>query len=401
MALQELELLKKRFEEQQEVYRACAEQARSLWWPSRLLVQAWLVEILLMMSQLERRLAQMSAGTPPLPIIDAAWRRFWDILTALAPAAAPEPKKADHPAERANVRAVGWRLQIVFVFLVLQIVFALFLLGVSVRVFNQFDPQTTLTREQWEERLPARAEVRRVRSVMEQALEQTRKAPAPAAPVAPPPPGGPAAGAGPDVILLRGEVEALVASLAELRLATRDLRLANLWLENVLNDLDKDPPDLANAVKVLTELEQALENPANQRPPDPIRLIVLGSLLGMITITIHLNWKFRNRWDTLGFLPWYVTKLVAAPVLSLAAAALLFQVSFTGDLSAATDLRALGLRGASPLLIFAIAIITGMFSNKVFEWLRGLAGARAAVAPPRPSTPAKTPEPEDKVPPEE
>ena len=104
---------------------------------------------------------------------------------------------------------------------------------------------------------------------------------------------------------------------------------------------------------------------------------MLGSVLGMITITSHLNWEFRNRWNTVGFLAWYVTKLVGAPVISPAAVGLLFQMSFTSDLSGATSISALGLRGASPMLIFAVSIVTALFSNRVFEWLRGMAGASA------------------------
>jgi hypothetical protein len=104
-----------------------------------------------------------------------------------------------------------------------------------------------------------------------------------------------------------------------------------------------------------------------------IRLTVLGSLLGMITITIHLNWKFRNRWDTVGFLPWYVTKLIGAPVLSIAAVGLLSQFTFTRTLSESTGFSSLGLRGADPLLLFSIVILTGLFSNRVFDWLKEVA----------------------------
>ena len=94
----------------------------------------------------------------------------------------------------------------------------------------------------------------------------------------------------------------------------------------------------------------------------------------------------RNRWDTVGFIPWYLTRLVAAPVISLAALGLLFQVSFTTDLTTATAVTALGLRGASPFTIFSVAIISGLFSNKLYDWLRGMLTSAAAPRPSRPGT---------------
>jgi hypothetical protein len=105
----------------------------------------------------------------------------------------------------------------------------------------------------------------------------------------------------------------------------------------------------------------------------------------MITITIHLNWKFRNRWDTAGFLPWYATKIVAAPVITLAAAGFLTQVRFTLDSTAKGDVSELGLLGASPLLMFGIAIVTGLFSNRMFDWLKGIATQVTGASGPRPS----------------
>ena len=369
----ELALLQRKFREQEQAYQQFAAQVGQLRGITRLLVQAWLAEIRLMMAQLERRLQQLTASSNRAGM-DAAWRRFWNVLSALSPG---------------DLQSVGRRLLVVSLFLLLQIAAGIGLLGYSVRLFGRFDPQTALTREQWEERGHARAEVRRVQIVMARAAEETKQLP-PASPVpGPQQEGGQAASAvaAPDTSLLRGEVEALASTLSEMRLPERDLRLANSWLENVLGDLNKEPADLADAAKILTELETALATSA-EPPPAPVALIVLGSLLGMITITIHLNWKFRSRWNTLGFMPWYVTKLVGAPVISLAVVGLLFQVSFTADLAAATDISALGLRGASPLLIFAVSIITGLFSNKMFEWLRGLAGARVATM--RPPAPAAT-----------
>ncbi len=363
----ELALLQQKFREQEQAYKRFFDEARQLRGFTRLLVQAWLAEIHLLLAQLERRLQQLAVN-PGRAAMDAAWRRFWDVLTALSPG---------------DIQAVGRRLVVVSLFLILQIIVGVGLLSYSVSRFRQFDPQTALTREQWEERSHARAEVRRVQMTMARAAEEAKAVPAVAA-------GGAAAPSNPvpDTSLLRGEVEALASTLSEMRLASRDLRLANLSLDDVLGDLNKEPADLADAAKVLGELDKALET-SGSPPPPPVSMIVLGSLLGMITITIHLNWKFRSRWNTLGFIPWYVTKLVGAPVISLAVVGLLFQVSFTADLSTATGISALGLRGASPILIFAVSIITGLFSNKMFEWLRGLADARVATM--RPPAPEASP----------
>ena len=95
--------------------------------------------------------------------------------------------------------------------------------------------------------------------------------------------------------------------------------------------------------------------------------------------------QYRNNWNTVGFLGWYVTKVLGAPILSLAAVGLLMQVSFSADLSQGGGIGALGLRGASPLLIFSIAILTGMFSNRVFDWLRAFAQAQTGGPAPSPS----------------
>jgi hypothetical protein len=243
--------------------------------------------------------------------------------------------------------------------------------------FKNFDPQSALTREQLEERAHASAEINRVRFDLERAAADLTRATAAAA--AAPPAGAPAAPAPPDLSVVRAEVESLVSTLTDMRLADRDLRLANLRIDSVLVGLDKEPPDYAGGAAILSELASAFRPNPEDVPPDPMSLILLGSLLGMITITIQLNWKFRNRWDTIGFLPWYLTRLVAAPVISWAAMGLMFQVSFTADLSATGGTAGtLGLRGASPLLIFAIAILTGLFSNLIFDWLRTRINATAA-----------------------
>jgi hypothetical protein len=185
------------------------------------------------------------------------------------------------------------------------------------------------------------------------------------------------------VAAVRGEVEGLAASLEELRLAQRDLASINLWLQSVLVGLDGDPPDYDSAKASLRGLADLLAVTDDTRSPSLIRLTVLGSLLGMITITIHLNWKWRNRWDTVGYLYWYATKLIGAPVLSIAAVGLLSQFTLTKNLNEASGgFSDLGLRGADPLLFFSIMILTGLFSNRLFDWLRGFAESKANQAKP-------------------
>ena len=44
------------------------------------------------------------------------------------------------------------------------------------------------------------------------------------------------------------------------------------------------------------------------------------------------------------------------------------------------ELSDLGLLGASPLLMFSVAILTGLFSNRVFDWLRSVADSTTASA---------------------
>jgi hypothetical protein len=393
MPAPELDLLKERFEEQRMVYRDCAAQTADLSWPTRLLVQTWLAEIHLMLARLERQLVQLSIGTSPVGL-ESAWKRYLDILTALSPVTIRRQTADGSEFGSVEVGAVGWRLQIVMLFLLLQLGAALGLLGWTVRTFGSSDPQTTLTREQWEERAHARAEVRRMRSTLEQAGREAAAAAPPAAPA--PAPGTPPAPepAVPDASQLRAQVEGVAATLASIRLAERDLRLANRYLENVLEAMDK--PDYVESARLLQELETALGGDVTDAPPSPIRLIILGSLLGMLTITIHLNWKYRNRWDTIGFLPWYLTRLLAAPVISLALLGLLFQVSFTTDLTTSENFTSLGLRGAAPLTIFAVAIVSGLFSNLAFDWLRALIVGQATAATRPPSrTTEPTPPPEE------
>jgi hypothetical protein len=261
-------------------------------------------------------------------------------------------------------------------------------------MFTRFDPLTTLSRQQWSARLPARANLARLRNLLEATIEAQKTAPVPIA-VSAPPAGG-AASARPAIheaedtskVAVRGEVESVLATLGELPLASSDLKLAGAWLDNVLTGLDADVVDYARALALVRDLETAFGRIQGEEPPGIVWIVVLGSLLGMITITIHLNWKFRNRWDTAGFVPWYLTRLVAAPVVSLAVAGLLTQVRFTNDTAAANSIASLGLLGASPLFTFATAIVTGLFSNRMYEWLRDTAlGATVPKSPPPASAP--------------
>ena len=54
----------------------------------------------------------------------------------------------------------------------------------------------------------------------------------------------------------------------------------------------------------------------------------------------------------------------------MAAVALISQFTFVTDLNEASGFSDLGLRDADPLLIFGMAIVTGLFSNRVFDWLK-------------------------------
>ena len=114
-------------------------------------------------------------------------------------------------------------------------------------------------------------------------------------------------------------------------------------------------------------------------PPGPrfeIKLVVLGSLLGMLAITTHLNWKFRHRWDSLGFLPWYAVKLLGAPIITLTVFGLLSSVSFGGS--------TLPLNLAAPRsTVFAFALLTGMFSNSVYNFLKDKAATTFAEGGPQ------------------
>jgi hypothetical protein len=387
----ESDFLQQQVNEQVAVYRAC--DTTALRGIRRTLVQAWLSEVGLNVQRLQKDLVQLSSTTPSQVGLKQAWARYWQVFTALSPVSERWRSAADSPdpaklasAVADGLTSVANRLLIVLIFLSGQIVVAITLLVFVVRLFGSFDPETTLSRQQWNARGPARTQIHRVRVLIENAGREPAPVPAPPSNAAPP-----TAASGADVTALRGEVEGLAAALAGFGLATADVRTANAWLDETLADLDREPPDYAAAASALGQLETILGVQEGNAPPSLVTMAVLGSLLGMITITIHLNWKYRNRWDTVGFLPWYVTKLIGAPVISLSAIGLLAQVTFTKDFSNATGLPDLGLLGASPLLLFAVAILTGLFSNRVFDWLRSLAdtatsATTAPAAAPNPTT---------------
>jgi hypothetical protein len=366
----ELTHLTSRVEAQIKTYDRCDITALPRW--KRILVQAWLSEVGLLLERLQRDVIQLQEGKPSQVGLRQAWLRYWQVFTALSPVAQPARTSDSHgDPVLGGLRLVGNRLTIVFFFLLAQLAVGAALIVFAVRLFAGFDPQTTLTAQQWQARGPARAQIHSVTALLNDAQRQAA---------------APAAADSADVAVRRADVENLAASLPELGLATSDLRTANVWLDAALVALDKEPPAYAEAAAALQELERILTSNQEKAPPSIISLTVLGSLLGMITITIHLNWKFRNRWDTVGFLPWYLTKLIAAPIISLCAIGLLAQVTFTRDLSTSTGFPSLGLLGASPLLIFSVAILTGLFSNRVFDWLRSLADSTTASAGVRPST---------------
>jgi hypothetical protein len=379
-------LLQREFVDYSRVHDSCVTQAGKLRGVQRLLIHSWLAEVTLQLGQLGRMIAQLVDGDgKPAPLLERAWSRLDEIKSALSPAILRREGVPIPPDELTNIGAVSGRLIVVMMFLVLQLIAAASLVGFAALTFGASDPQTSLTREQWEERAAARAEVAQVRLMAEAArAADTNRARSARDTSSGHDSSAARAALGPDPARLRAAVEGLVANLGTMRLADRDLKLANRQLDQVLVALDD--ADFASAAKTLVALENALAGNAGDAPPSPILIILLGSVLGMLTITVHLNWKFRNRWDTVGFIPWYLTRLVAAPVISLAALGLLFQVAFTTDLTSATDITSLGLRGATPFTIFSVAIISGLFSNKVYDWLRGLLTTAATPRPPRPGT---------------
>jgi len=113
--MNEFELLKMRFEEQRALFQRCVTEARSLWWASRVLVQAWLAEIAVTLGQLEQQIAQLqgaNGGVPPQSGLRSAWRRYFDVLAALSAATAinataggpPQAASTDTDATEADRR---------------------------------------------------------------------------------------------------------------------------------------------------------------------------------------------------------------------------------------------------------------------------------------------------------
>ena len=376
----DLDDLKTQTDTQQRVYNAC--DPSTLSGLRRTLVEAWLSEVGLLLERLRRDVIRLDAEDPAPIGLDQARGRYLQVYSALSPVSKSIRVNVDGNIDtdgaKRGLRSVANRLFLVMVFLALQIAGAVALLVYTLSLFSTFNPQTALTGEQLEARNLVRSHVMRIERIVD--TESRRAAAEPPSP----PPAKTASTPGnespaephedpPNVAAVRGEIEGLAASLEELRLATRDAASINLWLQSALVSIDADPPDFEGAKSSLASLAELLVVAPGNTPPSLFTLTVLGSLLGMITITVHLNWKFRNRWDTVGFLPWYVTKLIGAPVLSIAAVGFMSQFTFTKNLNESTGFSDLGLRGADPLLIFSVAILTGLFSNRVFDWLKEIA----------------------------
>lgn len=368
----EFEHLKQEVERQTTVFRACNPGAlRGI---RRTLIEAWLAEIGVLVQRLQRDVVQLTVADPPPVGMRQAWARFQQVFSALGPVShAMRPNLTpDEEVKAATgaLRSVASRLLFVLGFLVAQIVVAVGLLLFTLDQFSSIDLRTALTVDQVDGRRLVLAHADRIRTMLE--VEQKTAAARP--------PSSTAGGTTPsntspaeshdEVPALRGEIEGLAAALDEMPLVARDKVTANSWLQAALSALDREPPDYASAMSALGQMSTALAVTTANAAPPLLTLVTLGSLLGMITITIHLNWKWRNRWDTVGFLPWYVTKLIGAPVLSMAAVALMSQFTFVTDLNEASGFSDLGLRDADPLLIFGMAIVTGLFSNRVFDWLK-------------------------------
>jgi|RhiMethySRZTD1v2_1073278.scaffolds.fasta_scaffold06407_10 hypothetical protein len=381
----ELQRLQSQVNLQQKVFDSC--NPGKLKGARKTLAETWLAETGLLLEGVQRDVARL-ADPPPAIGMNQAWARYQQVYTALSPIASTmTPNMNDQDRSEAayqGLLSVANRLLFVLRFLGFQLVLAVVLLVYTVYLFSSFNPQTALTGEQLEARRLIQSHVLRIEKIVDRearlAAAQPPPAPKNVSPSAPSNASPPAPHTeSPNVAAVRGEVEGLAASLEELRLAQRDVSSINLWLQSVLVSIDGDPPDFDSAKASLRGLADLLDVGEDTKAPSLIRLAVLGSLLGMITITIHLNWKFRNRWDTVGFLPWYVTKLIGAPVLTIAAVGLLSQFTLTKNLNEASNgFSDLGLRGADPLLFFSIMILTGLFSNRLFDWLRAFAESKTA-----------------------
>jgi len=420
-----LQTLKDLFDEQQAAYDACAAaQAQRGRGISRLLLQNWLSEIKRDLVRLAWKIRRLT-DTPAARTLDRIAEDCLKVVQALSPAVVFKQEDDARVVAHVDLGPVAWRLRVVYGFLFFQIILEAALLLYSISLFTGFDPQTALTPVQWQSRADARGEVSALRLTLERAFQlpppaakagdpsqaPSAKTPAAQEPAAKSPatPGAPAVSttepagkdaspclqppcedpAAPlDTSVLRGDVEGLMATLNKMNLSDMDRDFASRELEGVLGGLNQDPPAKQDVLRRLLNLEQRLASTANSPPPSPVILIILGSLLGMVAMTTQMNWKHRNQWDTLSYVPWYLMRMVTAPVVSLTAMSFLFQVSFTSDLKDATDLSAMGLRGASLLLIFGVAIFTGLFSNRVFDWLR--ARAQAPNSPLTPTAPAPT-----------
>ncbi len=385
----ELQRLQSQVNLQQKVFDSC--NPGKLRGFRKTLAETWLAETGLLLEGVQRDVARLSVDKPPAIGMNQAWARYQQVYTALSPISSTMHSNMNDQdrieAAYQGLLSVANRLLFVLRFFGFQVALAIVLLVYTVWLFSSFNPQTALTGEQLEARKLIQSHVLRIEKIVDREATLAAAQPAPAPGNVSPStssnssPSAPHAES-PSVAAVRGEVEGLAASLEELRLAQRDVASINLWLQSVLVSIDGDPPDFDSAKSSLRGLADLLAVTEETKAPSLIRLTVLGSLLGMITITSHLNWKWRNRWDTVGYLPWYVTKLIGAPVLSIAAVGLLSQFTFAKSLNDATGFSDLGLRGADPLLFFSVMILTGLFSNRLFDWLRGFAESKANQAKP-------------------
>jgi hypothetical protein len=382
----EFQKLKAEVEFQQQVFNAC--DPGQLKGYRKTLAETWLAEIGLNLAHLQRDVARLAVDKPPAVGMNQAWARYQQVFTALSPISSTLHGNITVDAATRGLLSVANRLLFILRFLIGQMAVAIVLLVYTAWLFSSFNPQTALMGEQLEARKVIRAHVLRIEKIVNREAQRANTAAQPTPTNSTPStpsnssPSAPHADS-PSVGAVRGEVEGLAAALEGMRLAQRDLQSINLWLDSVLVSIDADPPDFDSATGSLQGLADLLAVNDASEAPSLIRLTILGSLLGMITITIHLNWKWRNRWDTVGFLYWYTAKLIGAPVLSIAAVGLLSQLTLTKNLNdAGNGFSDLGLRGADPLLFFSIMILTGLFSNRLFDWLRAFAEKKTGQAKP-------------------
>jgi len=209
----ELDHLKKQVARQQAAYDAC--DPGSLPTMRRMLAEAWLPEVGLLLERVQRDVVELSVEHPPAVGMRQAWSRYYQVFTALGPIATgvrddatPDERKA---AAARGLRSVANRLMLVMIFLTAQLVAAVFLISFMLSLFSTFNPQTALSGEQLEARKLVQTHVQRIEQIVDrEARIAAQQQPAPAASATAPTNSSPTAPHdNPNVAAVRGEIEGL------------------------------------------------------------------------------------------------------------------------------------------------------------------------------------------------